>query len=53
MFISPAGTAHPAGLAHTAAIPFRRLLIVRISLYVPDKPLFFTQLLEASHHLLH
>ena len=40
-------------LSHAAALLFRGLLIVGDTLHIPDEPLFFTELLETSNHLLH
>ena len=41
------------GLAHPATVLFRRFLIVRRALHVPDQAFLLAQLLEASDHLLY
>jgi hypothetical protein len=43
----------PLGFAHTPAILLRGFLIIGRALHVPYETFFFTELLEASDHLLH
>jgi len=41
------------GFSQAPSLPFGRLLIVGRSLHIANQPLFLTQLLETSNHLLH
>ena len=40
------------GFAHSSAIFFRRFLVIGIALHISNQALFFTELFEASYHLL-